>query len=65
MDLWTALPGVLIPLSAVMLLGGLSERSKQSAIPGYLLAGTLIGPIALDLMPSHEAAATIAELRVA
>ena len=38
---------------------------KQSAILGYLLAGTLVGPNALDLMPNHQAVATIAELGVA
>ncbi len=65
MDLWTALLDVLILLLAAMLLGGLCERLKQSAILGYLLAGTLVGPNALDLMPSHQAVATIAELGVA
>ena len=48
-----------------MVLGGLCERLKQSAILGYLLAGTLLGPNALDWMPNHEAVATIAELGVA
>ena len=65
MDLWTALLDVLILLLAAMLLGALCERLKQSAILGYLLAGTLLGPNALDLMPSHKAVATIAELGVA
>ena len=65
MDLWTALLDVLILLLAAMLLGALCERLKQSAILGYLLAGTLLGPNALDLMPSHRAVATIAELGVA
>ena len=65
MDLWTALLDVLILLLAAMLLGGLCERLKQSAILGYLLAGTLVGPNALNLMPSHQAVAAIAELGVA
>lgn len=65
MDLWTALLDVLILLLAAMLLGALCERLKQSAILGYLLAGTLLGPHALDLMPNHQAVATIAELGVA
>ncbi len=65
MELWTALLDVLILLLAAMVLGGLCERLKQSAILGYLLAGTLLGPNALDLMPNHEAVATIAELGVA
>jgi CPA2 family monovalent cation:H+ antiporter-2 len=64
MDLWTALLDILILLAAAMLLGGLFERLKQSPLLGYLLAGTLLGPNALDLLPSHAAVATIAELGV-
>ncbi len=65
MDLWTALLDVLILLLAALVLGALCERLKQSAILGYLLAGTLLGPNALDWMPNHRAVATIAELGVA
>ncbi|MCP4250101.1 MAG: sodium:proton exchanger [bacterium] len=65
MDLWTALLDVLILLLAALVLGALCERLKQSAILGYLLAGTLLGPNALNWMPNHEAVATIAELGVA
>ena len=65
MSLWTALLDVLILLLAAMLLGSLCERLKQSALLGYLLAGTLLGPNALDWMPNHTAVATIAELGVA
>jgi monovalent cation:H+ antiporter-2, CPA2 family len=65
MDLWTALLDVLILLAAAMLLGALLERLKQNAILGYLLAGTLLGPNALDLVPNHEAVTGIAELGVA
>jgi CPA2 family monovalent cation:H+ antiporter-2 len=64
-NLWTALLDVLILLAAAMLLGSLFERLKQSALLGYLLAGTLLGPNALDWMPNHTAVATIAELGVA
>ena len=65
MDLWTALLDVLVLLLTALLLGALCERLKQSAILGYLLAGTLLGPNALDWMPNHKAVATIAELGVA
>ena len=65
MDLWTSLLDVLILLSAAMLFGALCERLRQSAILGYLLAGTLLGPNALNLMPNHAAVATISELGVA
>ncbi len=65
MDLWTALLDILFLLAAAIVLGGLCERLRQSAILGYLLAGTLLGPHALDWMPNHEAVSTIAELGVA
>jgi CPA2 family monovalent cation:H+ antiporter-2 len=65
LDLWTALLDILILLIAAMALGGLFDRLKQSPLLGYLLAGTLLGPNALDLLPSHEAVASIADLGVA
>ncbi len=65
MILWTSLLNVLILLVAAMLLGGIFERLKQHAVLGYLFAGALIGPHVLDLMPNHEAIASIAELGVA
>ena len=65
MNLWTALLDVVILLFAALLLGTLCERLRQSAILGYLLAGTLLGPNALNWMPNHEAVAIIAELGAA
>jgi CPA2 family monovalent cation:H+ antiporter-2 len=65
MGLWAALLDLLILLAAAIALGGLCEHFKQSPLFGYLLAGTLLGPNALDLLPSHEAVAAIAELGVA
>ncbi|MFH1417633.1 MAG: cation:proton antiporter, partial [Planctomycetota bacterium] len=65
MDIWTALLDVLILLFAALALGALCERLGQSAILGYLLAGTLLGPNALDAMPNHRAVSAIAELGVA
>ena len=65
MDFWTALLDILILLLTALVLGALCERLKQSAILGYLLAGTLLGPNALDWMPNNLAVATIAELGVA
>jgi CPA2 family monovalent cation:H+ antiporter-2 len=65
MDLWTSLLDILIILTAAMVLGGICDRLKQSPLLGYLLAGTLLGPNALDLLPSHIAVSTIAELGVA
>ncbi|MCP4711659.1 MAG: cation:proton antiporter, partial [Planctomycetes bacterium] len=65
MDLWTVLLDILILLLAALVLGALCERLKQSAILGYLLAGTLLGPNALGWMPNNLAVSTIAELGVA
>ena len=65
MDLWPALLDILILLGAAMLLGALCERLKQSALLGYLLAGTLLGPNAFNVLPSYEAVSTIAELGIA
>jgi len=65
MDIWSVLLDILILLLTAMVLGSLCERLKQSAILGYLLAGTLLGPNALNWMPNHQAVATIAELGVA
>ncbi len=65
MNLWTSLLDVLILLATAMLLGALLERLKQNAILGYLLAGTLLGPNALNLIHNHEAVTGIAELGVA
>lgn len=65
MNLWTSLLDVLILLATAMLFGALLERLKQNAILGYLLAGTLLGPNALNLIPNHEAVIGIAELGVA
>ncbi len=65
MQLWTALLDILILLAAAAVLGGLCERFRQSPILGYLLAGTLLGPNSLDLLPSHTAVTAIAELGVA
>jgi len=65
MNVWTALLDVLIILAAAMVLGGVFERLKQNAILGYLLAGTLLGPHALDLIPNHEAVRALTELGVA
>lgn len=64
MNVWTALADVLILLVAAMVLGGAFERFKQNAILGYLLAGTIVGPHALDLIPNHQALLSITELGV-
>jgi len=65
LDLWSSLLDILVLLIAALVLGGLFDRLKQSPLLGYLLAGTLLGPNAFNLLPSHVAVTTIAELGVA
>lgn len=65
MTLWMALLDLLILLAAATALGALCERVGLAPLFGYLVAGTLLGPNAFDLLTSHEAVASIAELGVA
>ncbi|MDH3458111.1 MAG: cation:proton antiporter [Gemmatimonadota bacterium] len=65
MDLWKTIVDILILLAVAMLLGGVAGRLKQSPLLGYLLAGSLLGPNALNLVRSHDAVMTVAELGVA
>lgn len=64
MPAWTALLDILILLAGAMLLGSLFERFRQSALLGYLLAGTLLGPNALNLLATNTAVSAMAELGV-
>ena len=62
---WRALRGLLILLSAALVLGAAFERMKQSAMVGYLLAGALLGPNAFKLVSQDTTVAAISELGVA
>lgn len=63
--IWESLLDILILLATAMLLGFVAERLKQSAIVGYLVAGTLVGPGALGWVPGQQHIFNIAELGVA
>jgi CPA2 family monovalent cation:H+ antiporter-2 len=65
MDFWPLLLDAVVLLAAALVLGALMETLGQSAVVGYLLAGTLVGPGALGLVRSESAVALIAELGVA
>ena len=52
MDLWSVLFDILILLVTALVLGVVCERLRQSAILGYLAAGTLLGPNALQFISS-------------
>ena len=62
---WGQLSDILILLGAALVLGILAEQLRQSAIIGYLLAGMLIGPNVLGLIPTGEDVEVLAELGAA
>ncbi len=64
MVFWPIFFQLLILLSAALLLGMLFERLGQSAILGYLLAGTLMGPAVLGAVHADSGVPVIAELGV-
>lgn len=64
-EFWHAITEILILLAGALMLGLVCERLKQSAILGYLAAGTLIGPNALGLISGGERFHDLAELGVA
>ncbi len=62
---WHAILEILILLATAMFCGVLAERLKQSAVVGYLLAGTLMGPHMLGWVGNEQSILSIAELGVA
>jgi CPA2 family monovalent cation:H+ antiporter-2 len=48
MDIWETLAKLVLLLAAAFVLGATAQRLKQSAIIGYLLAGTILGPTLFD-----------------
>ncbi|MEE8469639.1 MAG: cation:proton antiporter [Planctomycetota bacterium] len=65
MDLWNLLLDILILLSTALVLGVVCERLRQSPIIGYLAAGILLGPNALQFISSASEVKMLAELGVA
>lgn len=65
MEFWPFVFEVVLLFGAALLLGAVFERFRQSAILGYLLAGTLLGPSALNLVTSMETVEFLAEIGVA
>lgn len=62
---WQPVAEIFTLLGAALVLGVVFERLKQSAILGYLLAGTLLGPGALSWVGGGEVVNATAELGVA
>lgn len=65
MDVWAKLFDILLLLIVAMFLGGICTRLRQSAIVGYLLAGVLLGPGALNVFQTEAEVEVLAELGVA
>lgn len=64
-EFWNTILEILILLGGALVLGLLCERLRQSAILGYLAAGTLVGPNAIGLISDGEHVLHLAELGVA
>lgn len=62
---WQVMLDILVLLGAALLLGTLAEQLRQSAILGYLVAGTIVGPAGLSLVKAGDNVHVIAELGVA
>ncbi len=64
-EFWHTILDILILLGGALVLGLLCERLRQSAILGYLAAGTILGPNAVGLVSNGEHVQHLAELGVA
>lgn len=64
LQFWPFLFHLVILIAAALLLGLLFERLGQSAVLGFLLAGTLMGPAVFDVVGSESGVAILAELGV-
>jgi CPA2 family monovalent cation:H+ antiporter-2 len=64
-EVWDFLLKLLALLMAALLMGAVAEWLRQSAIVGYLVAGTIVGPSLLGWVSDQERMLGIAELGVA
>lgn len=63
--MWHSLADILILLATAIVLGTLAEQLRQSAILGYIAAGTLVGPNLLGWVADRQSIFDLAELGVA
>jgi CPA2 family monovalent cation:H+ antiporter-2 len=56
------LVAILVLLASALVLGAAAERLRQTAVLGYLLAGTVVGPNALGLVDGADRIGALAEL---
>ncbi len=64
MDFWSILFEIGVLLGVAFVFGALCERLRQSALLGYLLAGMLLGPNALDVVSTSQEVEGLAEVGV-
>ncbi len=64
MDFWSLLFDIGVLLGVAFLFGALCERLHQSALLGYLLAGMLLGPNALNFISKGDEVEGLAEVGV-
>ena len=64
LQFWSFLFQLVILIAMALVLGLLFEKLKQSAILGFLLAGTLMGPAVFDVVQSESGITILAELGV-
>ncbi|MFH1301323.1 MAG: cation:proton antiporter [Planctomycetota bacterium] len=63
--MWNSLADILILLGVALLLGTIAEQLRQSALLGYIAAGTLVGPNLLGWVSNRQGIFDLAELGVA
>ena len=56
MDLWLFLLEIVMLLGSAFLMGALAQRLRQSPIVGYLLAGTIVGPLLFNTEVVNQSA---------
>jgi CPA2 family monovalent cation:H+ antiporter-2 len=56
MDIWFFLMEMVMLLGSAFFLGALAQRLRQSPIVGYLLAGTIVGPLLFNTSAVNQAA---------
>ena len=63
-DVWLFILDIVIVLGGAAVMGLICERLRLGSVVGYLLAGVLVGPGALELIRGGEVIDTIAEIGV-
>ena len=54
MDIWFAIMELVMLLGGAFFMGALAQRLGQSPILGYLLAGTIVGPLLFNTVAVNQ-----------